>query len=241
MVLFMELGRRTGRKFLAKDPKHGREGLATIEAAVFGLMGLMIAFTFSGAAGRFDVRRTQIALEANTIGTAWLRIDTLPANHQPALRQLFRDYTDARLAVFGSIGDEKAVTQHLAEVAKLQSDIWALSIKACNESASPIVMNLTLSALNQMFDMATMRDATARIHPPSILFQVLIILMLKCSFLAGFGMSGGRIRNYPHILGFAIILAAVLYVILDLEDPRVGFIRINKADRPMIEQRNSMN
>jgi hypothetical protein len=45
-----------------------------VEGAVFGLLGLLIAFTFSGAASRFDDRRALIVEEANDIGTAWLRV-----------------------------------------------------------------------------------------------------------------------------------------------------------------------
>jgi hypothetical protein len=40
-------------------------------------MGLLLAFTFSGAASRFDLRRQQIIDEANNIGTAYLRLDLL--------------------------------------------------------------------------------------------------------------------------------------------------------------------
>lgn len=241
MLLSIELGRKAGRRWLAKDPKHGREGLSTIEAAVFALMGLMIAFSFSGAAGRFDARRNQIATEANAIGTAWLRLDTLPEENQGALRSAFREYTDSRIRTFRLIGDEPELAQEMMHSARLQKDIWTSSVQACQASSSPLLMNIMLPALNQMFDMATARNAMANIHPPLVIFGMLSILMLLCSFLAGYAMGGGRIRNYSHILGFAIMLAAVFYVILDLEYPRAGLIRIDSADAVMLNQRRSMD
>ena len=75
LLLMMEAGRRLGVRRLAADPEGARAGIGAVEGAVFALLGLLIAFTFSGAASRFDDRRHLVAEEANAIGTAWLRID----------------------------------------------------------------------------------------------------------------------------------------------------------------------
>jgi len=79
MILLLELGRRLGRLRQRKDEEAARAGLGAVEGAVFALLGLLIAFTFSGAALRFDARRQLIVQEANAIGTAWLRLSLLPA------------------------------------------------------------------------------------------------------------------------------------------------------------------
>src|SRR5580698_4811372 len=97
MLALMEMGRRIGIRRRKWDTTSANAGLSTIDGAVFGLMGLLIAFTFSGAASRFDTRRQLIGQEANAIGTAYLRIDLLPATAQPTLRDDFRNYVDARL------------------------------------------------------------------------------------------------------------------------------------------------
>ena len=55
-------------------------------------MGLLIAFTFYGAGFRFDARRNLLVREANAIGTTYLRLDLLPPDTQPELRQEFRTY-----------------------------------------------------------------------------------------------------------------------------------------------------
>src|SRR5262245_47909853 len=97
MLVLFEVGRRLGRRRRARDPEGAREGFAPIDGAIFGLLGLLVAFTFSGATSRFDTRRDLIVEEANDIGTAYLRLDLLPAPAQPPLRELFRRYTDSRL------------------------------------------------------------------------------------------------------------------------------------------------
>ena len=96
ILAFLEVGRRIGLHRKQVDPEGAGAGLGAIDGAVFGLMGLLIAFTFSGAATRFDARRQLVGQEANDIGTAYLRIDLLPQAAQPALREDFRNYTEAR-------------------------------------------------------------------------------------------------------------------------------------------------
>ena len=105
MLILLETGRRIGIRHLAHDSEGARNGLAVVEGAVFSLLGLLIAFTFSGAASRFEGRRHLIVEEANNIGTAWLRIDVLPAPAQPALREMFRQYLDSRLGMYQKLPD----------------------------------------------------------------------------------------------------------------------------------------
>src|SRR6185436_12330422 len=88
MLLASQAGRRLRMATRARNPGAETKGSGAAEAAVFGLVGLLIAFTFSGAASRFEARRHLITAEANAIGTAWLRLDLLPADAQPEIREL---------------------------------------------------------------------------------------------------------------------------------------------------------
>src|SRR4249920_824522 len=108
MLVLLEIGRRIGVRRLAKDPDGATVGVGTVEGAVFGLLALLVAFTFSGAAARFDTRRQLIVEETNDIGTAYLRLDLLPAAAQPPLRERFRHYVTARLAVYRQLSDVAA-------------------------------------------------------------------------------------------------------------------------------------
>src|SRR5215471_4051451 len=99
ILLCIELGYRFGRWHWAPSSSGSQTVSATIEASVFGLMGLLVAFSFSGAGSRFDIRRNLVAVEANAIGTAYLRLDLLPPERQPRLREYFREYVRSRLDV----------------------------------------------------------------------------------------------------------------------------------------------
>ena len=91
-LIFMELGRRIGQRRAVTDTEAAVVGVGVLDGAVFALLGLLIAFTFYGAASRFDTRRQLAVEEANAIGTAYFRLDILPPDAQPALREKFRRY-----------------------------------------------------------------------------------------------------------------------------------------------------
>ena len=239
MITLLDLGRRLGRRHQGKDEERARAGLGAVEGAVFALMGLLVAFTFSGAASRFDARRQLIVEEANAIGTAWLRLDLLPPAAQPELRDLFRRYLDLRLAVYQKLPDLAAALAELDKANAMQGVIWSRAVAACQQSPSPVVAQL-IPALNQMFDIAATRTAAARMHPPSIIFILLGVLALMSSLLAGYAMAGGKTRSWIHLIGFALIMATTVYVILDLEFPRLGIIRIDAFDQILVELRQSM-
>jgi prepilin signal peptidase PulO-like enzyme (type II secretory pathway) len=105
MLLLVEIGRRFGVRRHLKESEGERAGLGTVEGAVFALFGLMIAFTFLGAASRFNEKRMLIAVEVNCVETAYLRLHLLPHQAQPALEELFRRYVDASEYGRGRNGD----------------------------------------------------------------------------------------------------------------------------------------
>jgi hypothetical protein len=85
-------------------------------------------------------------------------------------------------------------------------------------------------AVNDMIDVTTTRTMSARIHPPVIVFLMLGALALCSSLLAGYAMGTGKTRSPFHRLAFALVVAATVYVIVDLEYPRFGLIRMDAAD-----------
>jgi hypothetical protein len=238
MLLLLEIGRRVGARRLAQDPDGARTGAAPIEGAVFGLLGLLIAFTFSGAATRFDTRRHLIVEEANDIGTAYLRLDLLPPESQPPLRDLFRRYLDTRLEAYGALPDTVAAKTALDRAAVLQGEIWNAAVVA-SRGSSPATM-LLLPALNQMIDITSTRLAGMRMHPPTVVFLMLSGLTLLGSLLAGYGMAASKKRGWIHMLVFATVMAASVYLIVDLEFPRAGLIRVTSFDQVLVDVRQTM-
>lgn len=239
ILALLETGRRFGLRRAARDPDGTRAGAGAVEGAVFALLGLLVAFTFSGAATRFDERRKLIIEEANAIGTAYLRIDLLPPAVQPELRANFRTYLDARLAVYRVLPDLAASNVELARATRLQQEIWARTVAAAAGSQAPTM--LLLPALNAMIDITTTRTMATQMHPPRIIFALLFALALLSALLAGYAMAPAGGRNWIHMTVFAFTLAGAVYVILDMEYPRFGLIRVDAFDQVLIELRRSMN
>lgn len=242
MMAAILAGRRVGQQRLAEDPSAAFEGLGVIDAAVFAIFGLLIAFTFSGAGARFDERRSLIVQEANTVGTAWLRLDLLPAEAQPSLRQMFRDYLDARIASTALMPDVTAARQQDDRALALQSQIWSAAVTAVQmPGLSPAVPSLVLPALNDMFDISITRKMTAERHPPLAIWVLFCLLALVSAFLAGLGTARSSRISLPHLLGFPVVLASVVLLDIALEHPRLGLVTLSSFDRALMDVRASMD
>ena len=235
----IEAGRLFGRRTKSDDAS--QTGRTAIGGAVYGLLALLIAFTFSGAATRFDSRRYLIVDEANAIGTAYLRLDLLPAAVQPSLRDLFRRYTDSRIATYRKVPDMAAIQTELDRGIAIQGEIWRQGVAGCQRPENPpATCNLLIPALNSMFDLNTTRTMANKIHPPAIVFVMLLALALITALLTGFDLSRAEKRDWVHVIGFSIILSVTVYVIMDIEYPRLGFFRIDAIDEVMLQLRASM-
>jgi len=240
MLLLQELGRRLGRRHLAMDPEGARKGLGAVEGAVFGLMGLLLAFTFSGAASRLDGRRQLIAQEANAIGTAYLRIDLLSPAAQAPLREEFHRYLDARLAYFQNPRGATTSQAGLERSVQLQRAIWSQAVAACQDEARSHPAMLLVPAINDMIDITTTRGMAMDQHPPAIVYVMLGVLMLVGALLVGYGMAERKVTSWTHIVGYAALFSFTLFVIIDIEFPRLGLIRVDAADQVLVELRASM-
>ena len=99
---------------------------------------------------------------------------------------------------------------------------------------------LLVPALNQMIDITTTRSAATKIHPPAIIFVMLFEMALASALLAGYNLAAVPARNWLHMLGFASMIAIAVYVILDIEYPRLGLIRVDAIDQVLVELRAGM-
>ena len=241
ILLLIEAGRRIGIRRLAEEGESAAKGFNAVEGAVFGLMGLILAFLFSGALSRFDARRHLVVEETNDIGTAWLRVDLLPAGAQPAMRELFRRYVDSRIEVYKRLPDLEAAMAELGKSAVLQAEIWKLAVSSSQATGTGPAPMLLLPALNAMFDITTTRTEASRLHPPLVIFVMLGVLSLACSLFAGYDMASRPRWNPLHSVAFAFVLAVTVYVIIDLEFPRIGLIRMSDSDEVLVSLRKSMN
>jgi hypothetical protein len=238
MLVLLEVGRRLGRRKLDGNPDSSTPG--ALDAALFALLGLLLAFTFSGAAARFDTRRELVVEETNDIGTAWLRLDLLAPDARDELHGLFTRYVDSRIETYRKVPDFELALGELEKSAELQQRIWKRAVVACREVKDPATTSLVLGALNAMFDITTTRVAASRLHPPHVVYALLFGLALCCALVAGHAMAHAPKPPWLHMISFAGMMAMCVYVILDVEYPRAGLIRIDAFDSLLAELRATM-
>jgi hypothetical protein len=208
---------------------------SAVEGAVFALFGLLLAFTFSGAVTRYDKHRELVFEERNDIGTAYLRLDLLPSQSQPPMRQLFRDYVTSRLHLYDrASGEVPPATE------QLQLEIWQGAVaNVAAPGANPDAGKLLLPALNAMFDITATRQNAFNMHPPAVIFLLLFILSGGSAFLAGYGMTAPT-RSWFYTVAFAFAVTLTIYATLEIEYPSQGLIRLTNTDETFIQLRDSM-
>jgi hypothetical protein len=205
-------------------------------SAALALLGLLIAFTFSLALDRYDARRALVVQEANAISTAWLRAGLVDGPSGAALQQSVARYVDIRLRLPRS-SDEAAAAHVEAESAEAQILLWREMKTDIAAMPAPIATTL-ITAINEMFDVASARKAERAAHIPSDVLAVLILCAGMSATIIGYvlGNTGRSHRVVTSIL--FLLLALALLLILDLDRPWNGAITVSQ--QPMIDMRSGL-
>jgi hypothetical protein len=127
-----------------------------------------------------------------------------------------------------------------AKILDLKNQVWNATVSVCPQSNYRPACSLTLPALGNMFEVARLRLGAAEKHPPQIVYIMLFALGLGVRYFAGFGIAAVKARSWVHMLIFAGTLAITLYVVTDMEFPRLGLIRIDGFDHFLVDVYNQM-
>ncbi|HEX4853516.1 hypothetical protein [Arenimonas sp.] len=229
--------RRAGRvrRESAGDEDEPSTGL---ESAVSLLLGLLLAFSFSMAAGRYEQRQDLVIAEANAIGTAWLRCDLLAPDAGQACRRGLREYTDLRLAIYEAPDDPAVLADLVGRSQRSLDALWRVVAEQAVAAPSPNG-SLAVQAMNDVIDRHGERIAAYRRHVPD---EVILMLLGLCLAWAAFtghaqGWMGRRYRlGWPV---FAVLVALVVFITFDFDRQKRGFIRLD-ATQSLYDLRDSM-
>jgi len=227
MLALLELGRRLGLRERAKHGANARSGVGIVDGVVYSLLGLLVGFTFSGAADRFDSRREKIGDEVHRIRVGWEGIDILPPESQMPVRAGFRRYIDALYASDTIERDPSDKFIEAAEIASARHSLWLQAVAACTVPSGERARLILLPALGEMFVASERERLARRIHPPIIVYLMLGLTALAAALLGGYAFASTPTRNWTYMLGVAAAVSVSTYVILDLEYPRIGLFRVD--------------
>jgi hypothetical protein len=223
----VEIGYRLGSAARSRQGKETLADLGTTTGGLLGLLGLLLAFTFGMAGSRYEDRKTMVIEEANAIGTAWLRTDLVPEPMRTQARDALRAYTDVRLQ--GAAGGERArVEEAIARSEKLQGPLWKAAAAAAAVAPVPTVA-LFVASVNEVIDMHERRVERAIRNPiPAVIFWTLLAVAIVVLMLLGFGRGIAGDRNAVATTLLAVVLAVVFGLILDLDRPQAGYLRVSQ-------------
>jgi hypothetical protein len=219
---------------------HSSAQVGVIEGAIFGLLGLLMGFTLQSSMLHLDEKRLLIVQEANAIGTAYLRIDLLDHSDQPEMRRLFRSYLEARLHVYDTVetgGDpQRAITQTL----QWQQQIWTKAMQSSRSAGTQVAAGLVIRALNDLIDVTAARIFAYRMKLPTLIIALLFGVAIVSSMIIGCAMARQRHLSLVYTAAFSLIISATIYTLLDLDNPRLGLIRLDAAEQTLRELHDSI-
>jgi len=232
-LLGFAAGRYLGRR---SDTRH--EPFGVLQAALLGLVALILAFGLSLAVGRYESRRAAVVDQANAIGTTYLRAQTLAEPERSRSLALLVRYTDTSIRLShvtpGSAAQRSVILEGDAQLRML----WGLAGQALVTAPVATAPRLYVDSLNNTIDMQTVRVSALNNRVPGAVLGIEV---------GGAAVALGLLALYLAILGrgvvITVLLAAglvslLLLVTFDLDRPTRGLITI--PDTPLTSLRVSM-
>jgi hypothetical protein len=234
-LVAVELGYQMGKHWKKRHPDETDSHIGAMLGATLGLWAFLLATVVGIANHRFDVRRELVLEEANTIGTTYLRAGYLPEPYASESRELLREYANERLKLVEL--DTYAESRRRSE--EIQPLLWALAQDMIRTQAANPAYNSYVDSLNRTIDLHESRLTaliTARL-PITIYLGMFIVAFLGL-FMLGYQSGINGQRNWIVTLALILIFAGVMLLIIDLDRPWGGFLRVNQ--QPMIDLINSL-
>jgi hypothetical protein len=224
LVMAHEVGLIVGRRV---EPPANDARIGYLVSASLALLGLMVAFTFSAAQDRFNSRQRMVAVEANALGTAYLRTQLTPPPHRDDLGREMLRYAEIR-ARFGAAGGPAAISANARETAAEQATLWQGVTAAVQLDPAATLNPPLVQAMNELFDDADMRRAIGDAFIPISILRMLAIYAAAVAAIVGF--AGAPARRMRLISVSVLALLALSYcLILDLDRPSSGTVRVSQA------------
>lgn len=216
--------------------KNKSEDFGTVEGSLLGLLALLLAFTFSMSASRYDMRRQIMIEEANNIGTAILRADLYPDSIRQLFRVDFAAYVEARISFYEAGVDTEKIIKTNQLTNDISAKLWKRAALLGHNPANLISSNQMIPALNSMIDIITTRNAAITAKVPDSILWMLFILCGVSSFIIGY--KGKKTRSAGVIvIVFSLMICSSIYLILDLDRSRRGLINMDASNNYIIELR----
>lgn len=239
MVLSIEFGYRIrGARRKQAAANEAIQQASAVLVSMLGLLALLLAFTFSASLQRYDDRSRSVVAEANAIGTAYLRAELVPGDIAGASAQdLVRQYLDVRIRE-GRVDFNDAAERNLllATARTLEARLWGHAVAGARLDPGPVTSGLFIQSLNDLIDASAARRAANSRHVPEVVIFLVFATILVTTATLGYasGLAGHRVTLAAFVL--VVLIALVVYLIIDLDRPRRGSIQVSQDSLVNLQQ-----
>jgi len=231
------LSLKIGKLIASRNVENDSETISfgAIDGAVFSFLSLFLAFSLSAAGSRLETRREIVVTEATSIREAYLYAESIPKPIAGALTQEIKDYVRIRQAynhaLSNYMGNEADLDAEYDKTLAAQNSLWKHSIDLLAQPKSHEDIHRLQSALVATFRAGADRHVAALTREPDLIYGLLIAVALLAGVLAGRQLSNSRKNQLMHRIIFALVISSTLYVMMDLDNPRRGLIKLEYADQ----------
>jgi hypothetical protein len=237
MLLATEVGVRIGASAGARRREENTSYLDFIQGSVLGLLSLLLGFTYAYAADRHDVRKQLLVREANALSAAYLRAGLLADPGRSELRGIIRQYVDAVAQPDDVPVDRARPAERLQQAERALQTLWPAGTRAIEGREPTETDSLLLQSLNDVIDLHEQRLAAFEDRVPVLILGLLVFLAVTAMVLTGYSIGLGGSRKFFLTTMLAILVVAVMLVIIDLQHPRRGFIRVSQRSMIRLHDR----
>jgi hypothetical protein len=228
LLVAEELGFRVKGRTRPGSENIEKGDIALILGAVLTLVALLLGFTYAMSEGRFETRRQLVVEEANAIGTTYLRAKALPEPRSSQIQELLRQYVALRVEIATKIDDTPEKFREIDTRSKqLHGLIWSHASALAKESPNAIT-SIFLQTLNEMIDLHSKRLAAFRNRVPFSIYLVLFVVSIIILWLVGYYFGMRRQKARFLITMVVLLVASVMWLIMDLDQPVRGTIKANQ-------------
>ena len=232
----LELAFRLGRHHRTHSNDSTRSHLTVLQTALLGLLALLLGFNFAMATSRFEARKTLIQDEVTVIGSTYLRAKLLPSDLRGKMSAMLRDYVSARIEFMRAGTDEKLLKAASESSRTIEDQLWNLAAAAEAQGEATAAMNLVIQSLTDVYNVNEKRRAEQDDHVPATVINLLFVVAIGALGFIAYSYGLGHRRRHGSTAIFAILIAMVFTITLDLDQPRSGFIRVGEESMLRLQE-----
>jgi len=224
ILVSFEIGYRISCSTRSRYDKNASASLGPMVAGLLGMLGLVLAFTFSMAASHQNNRKHFVVDEANAVGTAYLRADFLEENQAAELKKLLKEYVEVRLWAI----QENKLDEGISRSVEIHQLLWD-QVRSAAKSLPGTNMMLVVAPINRVIELHEKR-LTAGLHNriPNSIWIVLFAISSFSMMTLGAQVAYTGKRRLVAFLPLTMAFGVLFTVVVDIDRPQKGLITVSQ-------------